>query len=70
MSKEFLSSNSNEQLKEEIELLTQRLQELEKQYNEVLPRKGLSEQDDNLIASLENEINTLKANIEELENKL
>jgi len=70
MSKEFLSSNSNEQLKEEIELLTKRLQELEKQYNEVLPRKGLSEQDDNLIASLENEINTLKANIEELENKL
>jgi len=70
MSKEFLSSNSNEQLKEEIELLTQRLQELEKQYNEVLPRKGLSEQDDNLISSLENEINTLKANIEELENKL
>jgi hypothetical protein len=70
MSKEFLSSNSNEQLKEEIELLTQRLQELEKQYNEVLPRKGLSEQDDNLITSLENEINTLKANIEELENKL
>jgi predicted RNase H-like nuclease (RuvC/YqgF family) len=70
MSKEFLSSNSNEQLKEEIELLTKRLQELEKQYNEVLPRKGLSEQDDNLITSLENEINTLKANIEELENKL
>jgi|YelNatPaOPRAMG01_1025707.scaffolds.fasta_scaffold22120_4 hypothetical protein len=70
MPKEFLSSNSNEQLKEEIELLTQRLQELEKQYNEVLPRKGLSEQDDNLITSLENEINTLKANIEELENKL
>ena len=70
MSKEFLSSNSNEQLKEEIELLTKRLQELEKQYNEVLPRKGLSEQDDNLIAFLENEINTLKANIEELENKL
>ncbi|MGC8651473.1 MAG: hypothetical protein ACP5RX_02585 [Minisyncoccia bacterium] len=52
----------------ELEILKKRLAELEKQYEELLPSKGLSEEDDRIIESLENEITNLKGDIEKLEN--
>ncbi|NMB92036.1 MAG: hypothetical protein GYA31_00115 [Parcubacteria group bacterium] len=52
----------------ELEIMKKRLATLKQQYEELLPRKGLSEEDDKIIESLENDIANLNRDIEKLEN--
>lgn len=64
----FEQINNIEEDKTELEILQDELKKAQKKYEELLPRKGMSDDDDKLIESLENEINNLTRDIEKLKN--